>query len=166
LKYKELILNHQEEGDLYRMLSIDDRKNQITKGSQMILERDLSDDDEEDEEDKKLASDLNDPLSVKKKSSQANKRSTKKKKSKPKDKDKDTNIEDKNISLMMDLKRMSRPENDINAVKSLKGGDLFVAKAYLAFPPQMNFVPDEEVLEKLILNATKYRHAKDIPKII
>lgn len=169
-KYIELYLNNQESGDLYKLLSIETRMDQLNKGSKMILEHDLSDDEED--EDKKTSEVFvtqesdetrNDPLSIKNKASASAK---KKSIRKPKSKTKSKNIEDQSIELMKDLRQLNTPELYTNQIKSLHGTDLTIARAYLAFPPQMKFVPDETILEKLILNATKYRYVKDIPKIL
>jgi len=72
-------------------------------------------------------------------------------------------MEKEGIKLMNQLKKISIPK-EMQKVKSTKNKHL--ATAYLAFPPQMKFVPSDIELEKLIWNGAKFRYVKDIPTII
>ena len=73
-------------------------------------------------------------------------------------------MEEEGIKLMNDIKSISNPLDDLFITKTVSGINL--AKAYLAFPPQMKFIPSDIELEKLIWNAAKFRYVKDNPKII
>ena len=64
------------------------------------------------------------------------------------------------------MEELDNPLNDLPKIKSLESGNSAMALAYLAFPPQMKFVPTDKELEKLIWTATKFRYMKDIPKIL
>lgn len=73
------------------------------------------------------------------------------------------NLEEMNAELMVDIQNMniitSQPQ-----IKALSG-DIKSVQLYLSFPPQMQFVPSEEEIMKLIMKAMDYKYESDIPKI-
>lgn len=94
---------------------------------------------------------------------------SKSKKTKSFNKVKEENLEEANIKIMQEMKEIMTRKETIQGeeytIRSLSGNDLSLVRAYLAFPPQMQFVPKPKELQKLIEAATKYRFEKDIPKI-
>ncbi|CAI2384421.1 unnamed protein product [Moneuplotes crassus] len=75
-------------------------------------------------------------------------------------------MEAENIDVLDKVKSIKVPMTRLGLQKSVSKAKAILAKACMNYPPQMNFVPSEELLEKLIWAATKYRYAKDIPRVL
>lgn len=71
-----------------------------------------------------------------------------------------------NADILANVKNMDVPLTRFELTKTMSKAKAAIAYAYFSRPPQMNFVPDEEIIEKLIWAATKYRYAKDIPRVL
>jgi hypothetical protein len=152
---------------LQEMLNIDKRREMIKSANKAFSDTAESDNEEQIEESLfKLTS-----AEFEK---QKEKKAIKDQESSPKKRKKQTSnnsgmpkigeLEDANAKLLNDLTNLGNGTQFCH-IKALSCGDLVMARAYLAFPPQMNFVPSDAEIEKLIKQATKYRYEKDIPKI-
>lgn len=175
LKFKEMYSGQTQQQislNLFQMLSIDKRQNQIENGKKMIMEAEVSDDEDEKKENndppEQIKQSPADSSPIRRNRTESIKKMTKKqsvKKSKFKNKNQDQKLEEEGIQLMNELRFMEYMDNELLRPLPEEGFSSAMARAYLSFPPQMKFVPTEQELEKLILNATKYRYVKDIPKI-
>lgn len=118
---------------------------------------------------------IKEDLSVEKKTKAAQdsdpkpKKKPKSKKTKLNVRAKGEDLEEANIKILQEMQdMMSRQETlqgDEYTIRSLSGNDLTLVRAYLAFPPQMQFVPKPKELQRLIEAATRFRFEKDIPRI-
>ena len=181
-KYIEVYMEESKAKDLYENLSIDKRAEQINLANETVFENALSEPEDADEENENNKSDMKDvsqrqrsieiPTPVSKAanekmltpSTQRGKRMKKKQKDKEiVNKDMNGDLEFHNISLMNDLIDMKDPSKFVQ-IKAFSG-DINSTRAYLSTPPQMQFVPKIEDIEKMIKKAMKIRFVTEIPKI-
>lgn len=194
-KYLEMYYDISRANGLYSMLSIDKRKQIMDDANKAIFEGEKFEAEEAEEEKGEAAqakpnmeeakkalnalgldtNKIKEDLSVEKKTKAAQdsdpkpKKKPKSKKTKLNVRAKGEDLEEANIKILQEMQdMMSRQETlqgDEYTIRSLSGNDLTLVRAYLAFPPQMQFVPKPKELQRLIEAATKFRFEKDIPRI-
>ncbi|CAI2384745.1 unnamed protein product [Moneuplotes crassus] len=165
-KYKEFILKIADGEDLYQSLSIAKRKKQIRAAMKLTDDIYLSDEDDNSPS-RSPGGSRSSPKSGSKK-----RRSSIKKYKRQKETKRVPILADSfkmhlwNASMLENVKNIDANLSQSEMEKTISKAKVAIAHAYLSHPPQMNFVPDEEILEKLIWAATKYRYAKDIPRVL
>ena len=168
LKYKEIYLDNEGLDDLHDMLSVDRRKELISQSDREFMRSNTFENDtfiSQVRDNPSSDSATKSPKKVKKEGDA----SPKKKKRKL------ASLKKNNASSIYDMisissKKIVNLDNFSSSchkykINSLATSDIQINRAYLAFPPQMKFVPTPEQLQLLISNATKYRYEKNVPKI-